>query len=33
LMVVNEDHYIVGDIEYRAGSYTYDQKKVGTRMR
>ena len=31
LMVVNEDHYIVGDIEYRAGSYTYDRKKVGTR--
>jgi len=31
LMVVNEDHYIVGDIEYRAGSYTYDRKRVGTR--
>ncbi|MBR0818051.1 DUF1214 domain-containing protein [Bradyrhizobium liaoningense] len=31
LMVVDEDHYIVGDIEYRAGSYTYDRKKVGTR--
>lgn len=31
LMVVNEDHYIVGDIEYRAGRYTYDRKKVGTR--
>ena len=30
LMVVNEDHYIVGDIEYRAGSYTYDRKRVGT---
>ena len=22
LMVVNEDHYIVGDIEYRAGKYS-----------
>ncbi|WP_439404226.1 DUF1254 domain-containing protein [Bradyrhizobium sp. DASA03076] len=31
LMVVNEDHYIVGDIEYRAGKYTYDRAKVGTR--
>lgn len=31
LMVVNEDHYIVGEIEYRAGSYTYDRNKVGTR--
>ena len=31
LMVVNEDHYIVGDIEYRAGKYSYDRNKVGTR--
>jgi len=31
LIVVNENHYIVGDIEYRAGSYTYDRKRVGTR--
>jgi len=31
LMVVNEDHYIVGDIEYAAGSYTYDRAKAGTR--
>ena len=31
LMVVNEDHYIVGDIQYRAGRYTYDRKQVGTR--
>jgi hypothetical protein len=31
LMVVNEDHYIVGDVQYQAGSYTYDKQKVGTR--
>jgi len=31
LMVLSEDHYIVGDIQYRAGSYTYDRQKVGTR--
>ena len=31
LMVVNEDHYIVGDIAYRAGKYSYDRNKVGTR--
>jgi len=31
LMVINEDHYIVGDIEYRAGKYSYDRAKVGTR--
>jgi hypothetical protein len=30
-MVVNEDHYIVGDIEYAAGSYTIDRQKAGTR--
>lgn len=31
LMVVNQDHYIVGDVEYEAGSYTYDKQQVGTR--
>jgi hypothetical protein len=31
LMIVNEDHYIIGDIEYRAGKYSYDRNKVGTR--
>lgn len=31
LMVLNEDHYVVGDVQYRAGSYSYDKQKVGTR--
>jgi hypothetical protein len=31
MMVLNEDHYIVGNVEYRPGSYTFDRKKVGTR--
>lgn len=31
LMVVNEDHYIVGDVKYDAGTYTYDKEKAGTR--
>ncbi|MGN8544195.1 DUF1254 domain-containing protein [Bradyrhizobium sp. 13971] len=31
LMAVNEDHYVVGNIEYRAGSFTYDKAKAGTR--
>ncbi len=31
MMVVDEDHYIVGNIEYGAGTYTYDRQKVGTR--
>jgi hypothetical protein len=31
MQVINEDHYVVGNIEYRAGSYTYDRKKAGTR--
>jgi hypothetical protein len=29
--VINEDHYVVGNVEYRPGSYTYDKEKVGTR--
>jgi len=28
---INEDHYVVGSVEYRPGSYTLDRKKVGTR--
>jgi hypothetical protein len=31
LQVFNEDHYVVGDVAYRPGTYTYDRKKVGTR--
>jgi hypothetical protein len=31
MQVINEDHYVVGDIEYDAGAYTYDKEKVGTR--
>jgi hypothetical protein len=31
MQVINEDHYVVGNVEYRAGSYTLDRKKVGTR--
>jgi hypothetical protein len=31
LMVINEDHYVVGDVRYGAGSYSYDKDKAGTR--
>ena len=31
MQVINEDHYVVGQVEYRAGSYTIDRKQVGTR--
>ena len=31
MQVINEDHYVVGDVIYEAGSYTYDREKVGTR--
>jgi hypothetical protein len=31
MMVLNEDHYVVGNVEYRPGSYTFDKNKVGTR--
>lgn len=31
MQAINEDHYVVGDVEYAAGSYTYDKDKVGTR--
>ena len=27
MQVINEDHYVVGDVEYRAGSYTLDQEQ------
>ena len=31
LFAINEDHYVVGDVKYEAGSYTYDREKAGTR--
>lgn len=31
MQVINQDHYVVGDVIYRPGHYTYDRKKVGTR--
>jgi hypothetical protein len=31
MQVINEDHYVVGNVEYRPGAYTYDKQKVGTR--
>src|SRR6516162_582271 len=31
MQVINEDHYVIGNVEYKAGSYKYDKKKVGTR--
>jgi hypothetical protein len=31
MQVFNEDHYVVGDVQYGAGSYTYDKDKAGTR--
>lgn len=31
MQVINEDHYVVGDVEYDAGTYTFDKEKVGTR--
>jgi len=31
LQVINEDHYVVGAVEYRSGSYTVDRTKAGTR--
>src|SRR5262245_52615245 len=29
--VIDEDQYVVGNVLYRAGTYTYDRKTVGTR--
>src|SRR5262245_13212392 len=31
LQVSNEDHYVVGNVVYAAGRYTFDMDKVGTR--
>lgn len=31
LQIINEDHYVVGDVKYDAGSYTYDRQAAGTR--
>ncbi|HEY0852862.1 MAG TPA: DUF1254 domain-containing protein [Bradyrhizobium sp.] len=31
MMVLNQDHYVVGNVEYRPGSYSFDRQKVGTR--
>ncbi|TWI59563.1 uncharacterized protein DUF1254 [Bradyrhizobium huanghuaihaiense] len=31
MQLINEDHYVVGKVEYGAGSYTVDKNKVGTR--
>lgn len=31
MQVINEDHYLVGKVEYRAGRYQFDKAKVGTR--
>jgi len=31
MQVINEDHYVVGNVEYSPGDYTYDREKVGTR--
>src|SRR4029078_11776262 len=28
MQVINEDHYVVGNVEYRPGSYTFDRNKV-----
>jgi len=31
MQIINEDHYVVGNVEYRSGTYTLDRKKAGTR--
>lgn len=31
MQVINENHDVIGNVEYKTGSYTYDKKKVGTR--
>jgi hypothetical protein len=31
MQVIDEDHYVVGDIVYDAGTCTYDRQRVGTR--
>ena len=29
--MINEEHYVVGKVEYAAGDYNYDKEKAGTR--
>jgi hypothetical protein len=31
LEAFNEDHYVVGNVQYGVGQYTFDRQKVGTR--
>lgn len=31
MQVINEDHYVVGNVVYRPGSYGYDKQQAGTR--
>jgi hypothetical protein len=31
MQVINEDHYVVGDVLYGAGSHTFDRSTIGTR--
>jgi hypothetical protein len=31
MQVINEDHYVVGNVEYKPGNYTLDRQKAGTR--
>lgn len=31
MQIINEDHYVVGDVKYDAGTYTYDRNAAGTR--
>ncbi|WP_262297743.1 DUF1254 domain-containing protein [Microvirga sesbaniae] len=31
MIVIDQDHYVVGDVAYRPGSYTYDKERAGTR--
>lgn len=31
MQAINEDHYVVGNVEYKPGSYTIDRQRAGTR--
>jgi hypothetical protein len=31
MQVINQDHYVVGDVVYGQGTYSYDRQKAGTR--
>ncbi|UVF21621.1 DUF1254 domain-containing protein [Microvirga terrae] len=31
MQVFNQDHYVVGDVVYRPGSYSFDRERAGTR--